>query len=109
MEHKNGDIIEYKCKHCGCETSKIRILKDVFIVESAICTSCGKILYSKKIGETGKQRPEWIHNAQCPYCKSYNTKKISTVSKAGHAALLGVLAMGKLTKQWHCNTCKSDF
>ena len=45
----------------------------------------------------------------CPYCKSTNCKKISGLSKAGSVALWGIFALGKTTKQWHCNNCKSDF
>jgi hypothetical protein len=44
----------------------------------------------------------------CPYCKSTNTEKISTVSRAVSVSLVGV-ASSKLGKQWHCNNCKSDF
>ena len=46
---------------------------------------------------------------ECPYCHSTNTKKISGMSKAGSVALWGVFAAGKVSKQWHCNDCKSDF
>lgn len=46
---------------------------------------------------------------KCPYCQSTNTKKISNVSKAGSVAVFGVFATGKVSKQWHCNNCKSDF
>lgn len=45
----------------------------------------------------------------CPYCKSTDCKKISGLSKAGSVALWGIFALGKTTKQWHCNNCKSDF
>ena len=45
----------------------------------------------------------------CPYCQSTNTKKISGLSKAGSVALFGIFALGKTTKQWHCNECGSDF
>ena len=45
----------------------------------------------------------------CPYCQSTNTKKISGLSKAGSVALFGIFALGKTTKQWHCNNCNSDF
>lgn len=44
----------------------------------------------------------------CPYCKSTNTEKISTVSRAVSVSLVGA-ASSKLGKQWHCNNCKSDF
>lgn len=45
----------------------------------------------------------------CPYCKSTDCKKITGLSKAGSVALWGIFALGKTTKQWHCNNCKSDF
>ena len=44
-----------------------------------------------------------------PYCKSTDCKKISGLSKVGSVALWGIFALGKTTKQWHCNNCKSDF
>lgn len=46
---------------------------------------------------------------KCPYCNSTNTNKISTISKAGNAAIFGIFAIGKISKQWHCNNCNSDF
>ena len=45
----------------------------------------------------------------CPYCKSTDCKKISGLSKAGSVALWGIFALGKTTKQFHCNSCKADF
>ena len=45
----------------------------------------------------------------CPYCKSTNTKKISRLSKAVSVGFLGIFALGKATKQFHCNNCKADF
>lgn len=45
----------------------------------------------------------------CPYCHSTNVKKISGLSNAGSVAMWGVLAAGKVSKQWHCNSCGSDF
>lgn len=44
----------------------------------------------------------------CPYCKSTNTEKISTMSRAVSVSLVGA-ASGKIGKHWHCNNCKSDF
>ncbi|MCM1416374.1 MAG: hypothetical protein NC430_10680 [bacterium] len=46
---------------------------------------------------------------RCPYCKSANVKKISGMSKAGSVALFGVFAAGKVSKNYHCNQCGSDF
>ena len=45
----------------------------------------------------------------CPYCQSTDCKKISGLSKAGSVALWGIFSLGKTTRQWHCNNCKSDF
>lgn len=50
-----------------------------------------------------------VKSAECPYCHSKDTKKISNLSKAGSVALFGVFALGKTSKQWHCNQCNSDF
>lgn len=44
----------------------------------------------------------------CPYCKSTNTEKISTVSRSVSVSLVGA-ASGKLGKQWHCKNCGSNF
>ena len=44
----------------------------------------------------------------CPYCKSADTKKISTLNRAVSVSLVGA-ASGKIGKQWHCNHCGSDF
>ena len=55
--------------------------------------------------ETNNAKP----TITCPYCQSINTKKISGLSKAGSVALFGIFALGKTTKQWHCNECGSDF
>ena len=64
------------------------------------------------IQEKYKQKMEeqkYRNNAECPYCHSKNTKKISGFSKAGSVALFGLFARGKVGKQWHCNQCTSDF
>lgn len=44
----------------------------------------------------------------CPYCHSTNTKKISGTKRWLSTGLFG-LASSKIGKQWHCNSCKSDF
>ena len=45
---------------------------------------------------------------ECPYCKSNNTKKISTTSRVISTSLFG-LGSKKLGKQYHCNKCGADF
>lgn len=47
-------------------------------------------------------------NAECPYCHSKNTKKISGVSRVASVGFFG-FASKKIGKQWHCNKCGSDF
>lgn len=59
--------------------------------------------------EKALQSFQYRNNAECPYCHSKNTKKISGASKVGSVALWGVFAMGKVSNQWHCKSCKSDF
>lgn len=46
---------------------------------------------------------------ECPYCHSINTKKISTASKAVHTAVFGVFSLSRNSKNYHCNSCNSDF
>lgn len=45
---------------------------------------------------------------ECPYCHSRNTKKVSIVGKAGSVAIWGIFSQ-KIKKQWHCNTCGSEW
>ena len=44
----------------------------------------------------------------CPYCKSTDTKKITTTKKFFSTGVLG-LASSTLGKNFHCNRCKADF
>lgn len=44
----------------------------------------------------------------CPTCNSTNIKKISTMSKVSSVAIWGVLSR-KIHKQWHCNSCGSEW
>ena len=71
----------------------------------------------ENINKIVSERLEQIQNQQdlasgkriiCPYCKSTNTEKISTVSRAVSVSLVGA-ASGKIGKQWHCKNCGSNF
>lgn len=84
---KNADSTKnwnYMCPQCNCEL----ITEDEYQSYSHI--------YAKP-------------TVECPYCHSTNTKKISATSKAGSVALFGIFALGKVSKQWHCNKCGSEF
>ena len=48
------------------------------------------------------------HNIHCPYCNSTNIRKIGTVNRAVSVGMFGI-ASKKIGKQWHCNSCNSDF
>ena len=50
-----------------------------------------------------------VNKVECPYCHSKNTKKISAISKMWSLNWLGMYGIGKVSKQWHCNNCDSDF
>lgn len=96
---ENGDIIEFECPRCHCNSS--RLVKTSFGLEGGICVNCGE--------RTFVNRPDIINLVRCPYCKSSNTKKISTSSKVGKVALFGIFAAGSVSKTWHCNDCGSNF
>lgn len=102
---RNIDIADIPCDKCGCDKSFIMKQVEYDLI---ICTNCGNPSINNKI------KPN-THNIiskptiTCPYCKSTNTKKISSISKVSSVAIWGIFALGKTNKQWHCNNCKSDF
>lgn len=55
-----------------------------------------------KIGENQYQ-------PHCPICGSQNIEKISTGSKVGKAALLGVFSLGTIGKTYKCKSCGAKF
>ena len=96
------EIIDYECPHCGSKKSYLIKLSNV---EACICVKCDKTLYSNNLKDIPPPEPE----VKCPYCGSLNTEKITKASKVGSFVLWGVFAIGKSTKEWHCNRCNSDF
>ena len=100
--------IDKKCPVCG-------VTKWLLHEESgtAICEVCG---YCEVVNE--KKTEEYMHNismvskaknqVHCPYCNSTNVNKISGSKKAASIIGFGILS-NKIGKQWHCNSCKSDF
>lgn len=98
---ESKEIIEYICPKCGCNKSyKLLTQKSI----AGECVECGELTFYEPF-QPIKPKPV----IRCPYCNSTNTKKISEMSKAASVAVFGVFAMGKVSKQWHCNNCKSDF
>ena len=47
-------------------------------------------------------------NVQCPYCKSFNTSKISVGARVMDNAIWGLFST-KRNKQWKCKDCGSEF
>ena len=45
---------------------------------------------------------------KCPTCSSTNIHKISGLSKAGSVAMWGIFSR-KVHKQWHCDSCGTEF
>lgn len=88
------------------------------------CPSCGRKNYNNEkycpschyyLSNVKEESNSIVYNKsqhtpiECPYCHSTNTQKISTTSKLMHTAIAGVFAIGRNSKQWHCNNCQSDF
>lgn len=57
---------------------------------------------------TGYKREVQLNTVRCPYCNSYNTKKVGFFSRTFSTGVLG-LGSSKIGKQWHCRRCGSDF
>lgn len=83
-----------------------------------ICPSCGKktnqpdVFYCPQCNVRYERITEAAENKnvpKCPTCQSVNIKKISGLSKIGNVVLWGVFAVGKVSKQWHCNNCGSEW
>lgn len=54
------------------------------------------------------QESNIVNIPKCPTCHSTDIKKISAMSKAGSVALWGIFSQ-KVKKQWHCNSCDSEW
>lgn len=65
-------------------------------------------LINRYNNDKGKTQNVAINSVACPYCHSRNTSKIGTVSRMFSAGFFG-LGSKKIGKQWHCNSCGSDF
>lgn len=97
-------FIWYKCKK-GHE-----YYSEEFLPKDMICEKCGCII-EQKVGKSHTSRPKKPQPfmATCPYCGQTYSEKITTASKATGLFFFGALGLGKVSKQWHCKNCKSDF
>lgn len=86
------------CPDCGKEVSR----------RTASCPNCGC-----PIGADTPISEPIVHSypatdlniPKCPTCQSTNVAKISLANKAGKVALVGVFAIGKVSKTFKCNAC----
>ena len=53
-------------------------------------------------------QPIKSNSIKCPYCQSTNTKKLDVIDRGVSFGIFG-FASSKVGKQWHCNSCRSDF
>lgn len=65
---------------------------------------------NKYLSTTNQSQPTNTPTAQvtCPYCQSTNTKKITAGDRVKSNILFGIFAKNR-NKEWHCNSCNSDF
>lgn len=98
------EIICFICPKCKNDKSFVNITE---FSRAGECTVCHELTFYEKIKDNPNKITE--PEVKCPYCGSLNTKKITKVSKIGGIALWGIFAIGKSTKEWHCNHCNSDF
>ena len=106
---KCGKIISdtsRKCSGCGFDgiaSYLLNGLKETDNIKRQQEEEQRKKEYEEKIYNEAKARV-----VTCPYCHSTNTKKISQMSIMASIGFWGVFSK-KIGKQWHCNSCNSDF
>ncbi len=91
------------CPDCGKEVSRRAIS----------CPNCGcpitlqaeKLSHVPDIDKITNEQQSNLGIPKCPTCRSANVGKISLASKAGEVALVGVFAIGKVSKTFKCNSC----
>ena len=104
----------YQCPNCGrkysefenkfyCGTCNYKLLK-----EEDIKGVKYPELSQRKYNVVGEIQDPTKPIVTCPYCKSANTSKVTMTSKAVNTVIFGLLGT-KRYKQWHCNSCNSDF
>ena len=64
------------------------------------------LIEKQKKAEEERKKQQWKYeHPECPICKSHNTRRITTASRAVSVATVG-LASSKIGKQYECLTCK---
>lgn len=121
-------VNKYICDTCSTMVTR----RDNEVVKERLCDACGnqmKFLFAMELDDYGQAIKEYQMNGNvidykkpiktnnstaskpsvtCPYCNSTNCKKLGAISRGVSFGLFG-FGSGKIGKQWHCNSCKSDF
>ena len=68
------------------------------------CSACGREqTTASEVGIGAIPTPALV--PKCPTCCSTDIEKISLKNKIGSAALVGVFALGRISKTFKCNGC----
>jgi predicted RNA-binding Zn-ribbon protein involved in translation (DUF1610 family) len=69
------------------------------------CPSCGQAQQAVSTGGGAAAAPAMAAVPKCPTCNSTDIEKISLKNKIGSAALVGVFALGRISKTFKCKNC----
>ncbi len=124
-EYENDDLRDVWCQCTSCrkvitipynqfdivKSEYVRLKKNLNLT----CKGCGKQFTNTvvpKRPDGWKELNQWVKDytnmPKCPTCSSTKIRKISVTSKVASVAVWGVLSR-KVHKQWHCDTCGSEW
>lgn len=123
-ENDTGNIYT-TCKKCGYLVGSapypVAKANDFYLVDLRFRSKCGHCGNELKNHILSKRPADWVdprkrdmwskdyaNIPKCPTCNSIKIRKISATSKVASVAMWGVLSR-KVHKQWHCDTCGSEW
>lgn len=107
---KVDNNFQIKCEKCGYDFSQLITMEGPKgTAKIGTCLNCHNNTYKSFEPNPNYKEPTNIYGISCPFCQSTNVKKISGTSKVASAVAFGVFALGKVSKTWHCNNCRSNF
>lgn len=103
-DYDSEEYSDFLCPKCGRRMT--------YLSTEEIDPRTNKVINSYQESRRKQNNPgEPISTApvvKCLYCHSTNTKKITTTGRMMSIGIFG-FASKKMGKQWHCNSCNSDF
>lgn len=96
--------IEMLMEHFDCDFDEARVVIDCTLNREPVPVD----MDPQQQERVNYEAAESMRKVTCPYCGSVNVKKVSTISRMASVSFFG-LGSKKVSKQWHCNNCKSDF